>query len=50
MFRRMVFNVLTHNRDDHIKNCAFLMDHLGTWRLSPAYDLSFSDGPAVSII
>ena len=45
MFRRMVFNVLTHNRDDHIKNCAFLMDHLGTWRLSPAYDLSFSDGP-----
>jgi len=45
MFRRMAFNVLTHNRDDHIKNHAFLMDHLGTWRLSPAYDLSFSDGP-----
>lgn len=45
MFRRMVFNVLTHNRDDHIKNHAFLMDHHGTWRLSPAYDLSFSDGP-----
>ncbi|MCY3878983.1 MAG: type II toxin-antitoxin system HipA family toxin [Rhodobacteraceae bacterium] len=45
MFRRMVFNVLAHNRDDHIKNHAFLMDHRGTWRLSPAYDLSFSDGP-----
>jgi len=45
MYRRMVFNVLTHNRDDHIKNHAFLMDHRGTWRLSPAYDLSFSDGP-----
>ena len=45
MFRRMVFNVLTHNRDDHIKNHAFLMDHRGTWCLSPAYDLSFSDGP-----
>ncbi len=45
MFRRMVFNVLTHNRDDHVKNHAFLMDHHGTWRLSPAYDLSFSDGP-----
>ena len=45
MFRRMVFNVLAHNRDDHIKNHAFLMDDQGTWRLSPAYDLSFSDGP-----
>lgn len=45
MFRRMVFNVLSHNRDDHIKNHAFLMDPDGVWRLSPAYDLSFSDGP-----
>lgn len=45
MFRRMVFNLLAHNRDDHTKNHAFLMDAQGEWRLSPAYDLSFSDGP-----
>ena len=45
MFRRMTFNVLTHNRDDHLKNHAFLMDAEGSWRLSPAYDVSFSDGP-----
>mgnify|MGYP005984816651 CR=1 FL=1 len=45
MFRRMTFNVLTHNRDDHLKNHAFLMDAGGSWRLSPAYDVSFSDGP-----
>ncbi len=45
MFRRMVFNVLAHNRDDHAKNHAFLMDTRGQWRLSPAYDLSLSDGP-----
>ena len=45
MFRRMTFNVLAHNRDDHLKNHAFLMDARGGWRLSPAYDVSFSDGP-----
>lgn len=45
MFRRMAFNVLAHNRDDHLKNHAFLMDAEGNWRLSPAYDVSFSDGP-----
>ena len=45
MFRRMAFNVLAHNRDDHLKNHAFLMDAGGGWRLSPAYDVSFSDGP-----
>lgn len=45
MYRRMVFNVLAHNRDDHAKNHAFVMDAAGVWRLSPAYDLSFSDGP-----
>lgn len=45
MFRRMVFNVLAHNRDDHTKNHAFLMGSLGNWRLSPAYDISFSNGP-----
>lgn len=45
MFRRMAFNALAHNRDDHLKNHAFLMDAGGSWRLSPAYDVSFSDGP-----
>lgn len=43
--RRMVFNVLAHNRDDHVKNFAFLMDAEGQWTLSPAYDLVPSAGP-----
>lgn len=43
-FRRMVFNLLAHNRDDHAKNFAFLMDRAGAWRLSPAYDLTFVEG------
>jgi serine/threonine-protein kinase HipA len=42
MFRRTVFNVLAHNRDDHSKNFAFLMDAEGRWSLAPAYDLTFS--------
>ena len=42
MFRRAVFNVLSHNRDDHSKNFAFLMDAGGVWSLAPAYDLTFS--------
>jgi serine/threonine-protein kinase HipA len=45
VYRRMVFNVLTHNRDDHVKNFAFRMDDDGTWHLAPAYDLVFSTGP-----
>lgn len=45
LFRYCVFNVLSHNRDDHAKNFSFLMDHDGTWRVSPAYDLTFSSGP-----
>ena len=45
MFRLAVFNVLAHNRDDHAKNFSFLMDTNGQWRLSPAYDLTFSSGP-----
>lgn len=45
MFRLAVFNVLAHNRDDHAKNFTFLMDAVGNWRLSPAYDLTFSSGP-----
>jgi serine/threonine-protein kinase HipA len=46
VFRRMVFNVLAHNRDDHVKNWAFLLDDdRGEWRLSPAFDLSPAPGP-----
>ena len=43
MFRLMVFNVLTHNRDDHAKNFSFIFKD-GDWSLSPAYDLVFSNG------
>jgi serine/threonine-protein kinase HipA len=45
MFRRACFNVFAHNRDDHTRNFAFLMDERGNWRVSPAYDLCYSDGP-----
>ncbi len=45
MFRLAIFNVLSHNRDDHGKNFTFLMDASGEWKLSPAYDLTFSSGP-----
>ena len=42
----MLFNVLTHNRDDHAKNFSFIFnDTTGQWALSPAYDLTFSPGP-----
>lgn len=44
-FRRMVFNVLAHNRDDHTRQHAFLMDAEGDWRLAPAFDLTYSPGP-----
>ncbi len=45
MFRLAVFNVMAHNRDDHAKNFSFLMNKEGQWKLSPAYDLTFSSGP-----
>ncbi len=44
-FRRMVFNVIAHNRDDHARNHAFLMNATGDWSLAPAFDLTFSPGP-----
>lgn len=44
-FRRMVFNVLARNRDDHVRQHAFLMDERGGWRLAPAFDLTFANGP-----
>jgi serine/threonine-protein kinase HipA len=45
VYRRMVFNLVTRNQDDHTKNFAFLMDQSGTWSLAPAYDVSFSFNP-----
>lgn len=46
MYRRMVFNVMARNQDDHTKNISFLMDRQGKWSLSPAYDLSWAYNPA----
>ena len=44
MFRRMCFNVFAHNRDDHSKNFTYLYDEINDqWRLSPAYDLTYSN-------
>ena len=41
VFRRMVFNIITNNTDDHNKNFAFVMERNGKWHLSPAYDMTF---------
>jgi serine/threonine-protein kinase HipA len=43
-FRRAAFNVIAHNRDDHVRNFAYLMEPDGTWVLAPAYDLTFNEG------
>jgi len=45
LFRRMVFNVMARNQDDHTKNIAFLMNKRGEWRLAPAYDVVYSYNP-----
>ena len=45
MFRRMVFNVVVRNQDDHTKNISFLMGEDGKWRLSPAYDMGYAFNP-----
>ncbi len=45
-YRRMVFNCLAVNQDDHVKNVSFIMDKKGKWQLSPAYDITFSYNPA----
>lgn len=45
MFRRVVFNVVVRNQDDHTKNISFLMDKQGKWRLSPAYDMGYAYNP-----
>lgn len=44
-FRRMVFNVLARNQDDHVKNISFLMDRRGRWSLAPAYDITYAVDP-----
>jgi len=43
--RRSYFNILARNQDDHTKNIAFIMDKAGTWRLSPAYDMTYAFDP-----
>ena len=45
-FRRMVFNVIARNQDDHVKNIAFLMDRQGKWSLAPAFDMTYSYNPS----
>ena len=45
-FRRMAFNIVARNQDDHVKNIAFLMDRAGRWSLSPAFDVTYSYNPA----
>ena len=45
-FRRMVFNIIARNQDDHVKNIAFLMDKSGVWALAPAFDMTYSFQPA----
>lgn len=44
-FRRMAFNIIGRNQDDHVKNIAFLMDKSGNWYLSPAFDMTYSYNP-----
>ncbi|MCK5356368.1 MAG: type II toxin-antitoxin system HipA family toxin, partial [Methyloprofundus sp.] len=45
LFRRMVFNIIMCNHDDHTKNISFIMDRAGKWRISPAYDVTYSYNP-----
>jgi len=47
-FRRMVFNVVARNQDDHVKNIAFLMNQQGEWSLAPAFDVTYSYNPSGS--
>ena len=44
-FRRMAFNIIARNQDDHVKNIAFLMDRRGTWSLAPAFDVTYAYNP-----
>lgn len=44
-YRRMVFNIIARNQDDHVKNIAFIMDKTGSWSLAPAFDVTYSYQP-----
>ena len=44
-FRRMTFNIIARNQDDHVKNIAFLMNKAGQWSLTPAFDVTYSYNP-----
>jgi serine/threonine-protein kinase HipA len=44
-YRRMAFNIVARNQDDHVKNIAFLMDKAGRWSLAPAFDLTYAYNP-----
>ncbi len=44
-FRRMAFNIIARNQDDHVKNIGFVMNQQGAWSLSPAYDITYSYNP-----
>ncbi|MBK9466857.1 MAG: type II toxin-antitoxin system HipA family toxin [Gammaproteobacteria bacterium] len=46
LFRRMAFNIVARNQDDHVKNIAFLMNKSGEWSLAPAFDMTYSFNPA----
>jgi serine/threonine-protein kinase HipA len=47
-FRRMAFNIVSRNQDDHVKNIAFLMNQSGEWSLAPAFDVTYSYNPSGS--
>jgi serine/threonine-protein kinase HipA len=44
LYKRMIFNILANNHDDHVKNFSFLMDSDGNWQPSPAYDVTYITG------
>jgi serine/threonine-protein kinase HipA len=45
LFRRLVFNLVARNQDDHVKNISLLMDRQGRWSLAPAYDVMWAFNP-----
>ncbi len=45
LFKRMLFNVMARNQDDHVKNISFLMNKAGEWSLAPAYDITYANNP-----
>jgi serine/threonine-protein kinase HipA len=49
-YRRMVFNVVASNRDDHTRNTSFIMSQSGVWSLAPAYDLTFPYDPYQNLV